>query len=144
MNCERVSQRLSAYADHELTGHEMRQVREHLRQCPDCQQELEGVESMKRLMSRLAADESRVSLEELQTKVFAPAPSRRAVRPAVWLGAGVAAAVTLFALWVAQTVAVPVMTTDSTRHEPAQTDMVYVGGTDALSGYAPTLTVAGD
>lgn len=144
MNCERTGQLLSAYADHELTGLEMRQVRDHLNHCPDCCQDLAKVESVKRLMGRLAVEESRVSLDELRARVFEPQTARRSVRPVVWLGASVAAAITFFALWVAQTVTEPVITTESIRPESAQTDLVYVGGTDALSGYAPTLTVAGD
>ncbi len=144
MSCERMCTLLNAYADHELTGHEMQEVRSHLRACPACREELAQVESVKRLVGRLSVEESRVSLAELQARVFEPTPSRRNVRPAVWLGAGLAAAVTFFGLWVAQTVSQPVIANESTRHEPAQTDMVYVGGTDALGGYAPTLTVAGD
>jgi anti-sigma factor RsiW len=144
MNCERMSTLLNAYADHELTGHEMQEVRCHLRACPACREELAQMESVKRLVGRLAVEESSVSLAELRARVFEPTPARRRVRSAVWLGAGLAAAVTFFGLWVAQTVSEPVIANESTRHEPAQTDLVYVGGTDALGGYAPTLTVAGD
>ena len=53
MNCGRVSRLFSAYIDGELSGVEMLEVRNHLRSCPACQQEIESLRGLKTAMSRL-------------------------------------------------------------------------------------------
>jgi anti-sigma factor RsiW len=53
MNCHRLSNLLSAYIDGELTGVEMIEIRNHLDGCPACQDDLDQVRAMKRLVGRL-------------------------------------------------------------------------------------------
>ena len=53
MLCCRVQNQLSAYADHELTGAEMLEIRGHLDGCPDCRLELDTLRRMKLLIRRL-------------------------------------------------------------------------------------------
>ncbi len=53
MNCGRVSRLFSAYVDGELSGVEMLEIRNHLRSCPACQQEIESIRGLKTAMSRL-------------------------------------------------------------------------------------------
>ena len=53
MNCHRVGNLLSAYIDGELTGVEMIEIRRHLDGCPGCQNELDDLRAVKRLVGRL-------------------------------------------------------------------------------------------
>ena len=53
MNCHRLSSLLSAYIDGELTGVEMIEIRNHVDGCPACQDDLDQVRAMKRLVGRL-------------------------------------------------------------------------------------------
>jgi anti-sigma factor RsiW len=55
MNCGRVSNLLSAFADRELTGADMLQIRRHLNDCADCQAEYEALCRMKMMLGRLRA-----------------------------------------------------------------------------------------
>lgn len=53
MNCHKLSNLLSAYIDGELTGVEMIEIRNHVDGCPGCQDDLDQVRAMKRLVGRL-------------------------------------------------------------------------------------------
>jgi anti-sigma factor RsiW len=55
MNCGRVSNLLSAFADRELTGADMLQIRRHLNDCGECQAEYEALCRMKLMLGRLRA-----------------------------------------------------------------------------------------
>lgn len=54
MNCRRVSNRLSAYLDAEMTGEEMLAIRRHLDECPSCRAEHQSLRDTKHLLSSLA------------------------------------------------------------------------------------------
>ena len=43
---------LSALVDGELSGHQERQVREHLEQCTSCRAQLDGLTALKRTIGR--------------------------------------------------------------------------------------------
>lgn len=53
MNCNKVSQLLSAYMDGELMGYEHRHINQHLQRCPRCSNEYEGLLQMKRMLSAM-------------------------------------------------------------------------------------------
>lgn len=71
MKCERVRMRLSAYMDGELDTELGREIAGHLKQCRECQEELEelsGVDLLVREMPRcfLSADFSKVVVSRVQ------------------------------------------------------------------------------
>lgn len=53
MSAHRLQQQLSAYLDGELAPDEMAEVRRHLTDCPDCQEELEGLRVVKTTLAGL-------------------------------------------------------------------------------------------
>lgn len=65
MNCRRINSLLSAYIDRELTGAEMLEVRQHLRDCPACDLEHETLQDTKRLLNSLAQKMARPEMEAL-------------------------------------------------------------------------------
>ena len=65
MNCRRINGLLSAYIDRELTGTDMLEVRQHLRDCPVCQLEHQSLHDTKRLLNCLAQRLPRPELESL-------------------------------------------------------------------------------
>jgi anti-sigma factor RsiW len=54
MNCQRVVNLMSAYADGELTGAEMLAIRRHMATCSECAEEHESVLLTKRAVANLA------------------------------------------------------------------------------------------
>lgn len=53
MNCNRNEKLLSAYLDRELDGQTQLQVREHIRLCPTCAQQLEELRELKSQLGAL-------------------------------------------------------------------------------------------
>jgi hypothetical protein len=53
MLCSRVQNLLSAYCDREMTGAEMLQIREHLRNCASCEQERRQILQIKQVLGAL-------------------------------------------------------------------------------------------
>ena len=53
MNCRKVNHLISAYIDGELAGVEVQAIRQHLRQCAECNDEYEGLLQTKRMLARL-------------------------------------------------------------------------------------------
>ncbi len=53
MNCNKVSNLLSAFMDGELLGHEHRLIHQHLQQCSDCRIEYDELLQMKRLLAAM-------------------------------------------------------------------------------------------
>ena len=62
MNCHRLVSLLSAYIDGELTGVEMIEIRRHLDGCRACQDELDDLRAVKRLVGRLQPAQPSVDL----------------------------------------------------------------------------------
>jgi anti-sigma factor RsiW len=50
MNCKNAQSLLSAYLDDELNGREMLDIRAHLHECGECTEELQSIESVKRML----------------------------------------------------------------------------------------------
>ncbi len=57
MSVHRLQQQLSAYLDGELAPDEMAEVRRHLTDCQECQQELDGLRLVKTTLARLKQPE---------------------------------------------------------------------------------------
>ena len=80
MNCEMAQRKLSAYLDGELDAALHQVLAGHLRQCPECREELEelgGVDTLLRSLPRYhpTADFAQVVVSRVQDRV-APGPSR--------------------------------------------------------------------
>lgn len=63
MNCRKVSHLMSAYMDGELSGVEHRLIHDHLRCCPQCSEEYDGLLKVKRLLSGMRVQEPRPELQ---------------------------------------------------------------------------------
>ncbi|MCA0361171.1 MAG: zf-HC2 domain-containing protein [Armatimonadetes bacterium] len=141
MNCIRVETLLSAYLDRELSGEESLMIREHIRMCPSCAQEMEDLRAVKSIAMRMAPVEpSDDLLAKLKANIGAPEPKRHfPARQAVMIGAVAAAsaALTLSLLnWASQT---------SSPQVPIANDQlsgdVYVSGVEMGGGYRPVSLV---
>ena len=55
MKCERVQIKLSAYMDGELDASLHREIADHLKQCPECREELEELSGADTLLRGLPA-----------------------------------------------------------------------------------------
>lgn len=64
MNCRKVNNLLSAYIDGELAGVEQLQIRQHLRDCCECNYEHESLLLTKRMLSSLNLVDPAPGLEE--------------------------------------------------------------------------------
>lgn len=145
MNCRCASSRISAYLDGELTGAETLPLREHLRQCPTCAQELEALRRLKVHMSALAAPPPPADLpSKLAARI---AQIDESARPRYsWSGrmalAAVAAVAIALAVVAHRTIqpADPKFVKQTSPFEVAD-DQAFVAGADPLSGQAPVLTV---
>ena len=64
MNCKNAQSLLSAYLDDELSGREMLDIREHLSECAACAEELQCIESVKRMLGGTPVPEPSDDFEE--------------------------------------------------------------------------------
>ena len=73
--CEKTIQQLSGYIDRELSDVEVRRVKEHLDDCPPCEQVFEFQAGMKRLVRReCCTDEAPVRLRDWVRKLATEKP----------------------------------------------------------------------
>lgn len=73
--CEQTIQRLNGYIDRELSDVEVRRVKEHLDDCPPCEQVFEFQAGMKRLVRReCCTDEAPVRLRDWVRKLATEKP----------------------------------------------------------------------
>ena len=99
MNCEEMTTRIQDYLDRVLPPAAAAAVAEHLRQCPDCQAELDACTAVERLLQ----DEPFLAVphgfaDRVMTRVNTATQPRRSVgREYRWIGAACAAAVLLAA-----------------------------------------------
>ncbi|HEY3297485.1 MAG TPA: zf-HC2 domain-containing protein [Armatimonadota bacterium] len=62
MNCHSIQNKISAYVDGELPGIEMLSIRKHISACKECESELDSILLVKRSLSGLASEHSRIDL----------------------------------------------------------------------------------
>ena len=75
MNCKAVQSRLSAYLDRELTGTELLELRDHLRNCDECRAEETELRQLKNLLGSLSVAEPSADLaDRLCARVLKSAP----------------------------------------------------------------------
>lgn len=80
LNCRKVNNLLSAYIDGELAGVEQLQIRQHLRDCCECNYEHESLLLTKRMLSSLCVKDARPGLEERILDEIHGDPSHRPPR----------------------------------------------------------------
>lgn len=74
-HCESTMQKLSGYIDRELDDAEVRKVKEHLDDCPPCEQVFEFQAGMKRLVRReCCTDEAPARLRNWVRKLATEKP----------------------------------------------------------------------
>lgn len=152
MNCKSVQSRLSSYLDRELPANDLMEVRAHLHECAECQEEERALRTLKSILSGAKTPEPPADLaERLTAAVMAerePVVSRRGFKLSAFSFAGVAAcsmALTFVVLSslrpVEATASAPSKTQSSGLALEIQRDMAYSVGTDATGG-SPIFSVA--
>jgi putative zinc finger protein len=77
MNCEETHNRFSPYLDGVMSGTQMHEVAEHLRQCPECSQEFAKLEHTKSLLAALGPKQAP---RELARRIRIAVSSERSLR----------------------------------------------------------------
>jgi len=77
MNCEETHNRFSPYLDGVISGTQMHEVAEHLRQCPECTQEFAKLEHTKALLGSLGPKQAPA---ELGRRIRIAVASERSIR----------------------------------------------------------------
>lgn len=145
MNCKTVQTRLSSYLDRELPANDMMEIRAHLHECADCQDEERALRSLKSILSGARAPEPPADLaERLTAAVMAerePVVSRRGFKLSAFSFAGVAVcsmAMTFVVLSSLRPVEASASAPSKSKPDglalEIQRDMVYSVGTDATEG----------
>lgn len=144
MNCKAVDQILSSYADGELSGREMRLVREHLSGCAECSAELEMVLRLKRCIAALPDAECEPDLEDrLIRAIYREQSSQRSRFKLVFAG-GLAfvGAFALATVWLQGSKAQAVEASNQVARSGFELDrdQAYLAGSDPLAGNTVILT----
>lgn len=137
MTCHGADARLSAYLDRELTGEEALELREHLRSCPRCQEELEVLRLIKQSLAKTACCEPSEEFEQRLMQQVLTQP-RRSRQPWATYGLAMVLAVALGTVLWKQNQGSPVATPRSIAMEEPSLSMVG----DPLSGGIPVSTVS--
>ena len=144
MNCGNVQNALSAYIDRELTGEQMLCIRDHIKYCPECAQELLALSALKSELVKLPSIEPRAELEReiLQAINREDSEARPARLSRRSLGTLVATSVAAAALaLLTYNAFFGASQTEQVAEEPrfdAVTDHA-VGGDDPFAGSAPLM-----
>ena len=78
-DCEPAMDRLTRYLDRELDESEVRQVRQHLDECPPCKQVFDFQAGIKRLVRReCCTDDAPARLRQWVQKLASQEPDRQA------------------------------------------------------------------
>jgi predicted anti-sigma-YlaC factor YlaD len=147
MNCKAVQSRLSAYLDRELTGTELLELRDHLRNCDECRAEETELRQLKNLLGSLSVAEPSADLaDRLCARVLTSAPvaePRINLRRSIITFSAVAACsmmATLFIIERPQAPTAKARKIENARFDVLQ-DQAYDIGYDATSG-SPVSTVS--
>lgn len=131
---------LSAFADRELSGEQMIQVRRHVDTCPDCARELAGIRMVKSVLAESVCAEPPRGLESrLRSAVLESVPRRRErfhAASMIMLSGAAAAALAVALVARTKNPATPV---DSPMAVAPASDYVYVSGADPLGNHVPVL-----
>jgi len=144
MNCKGVDSLLSPYLDGELSGREMRLVREHLNVCSNCLRELEVVRQLKADVAFLPEPIVDEDFEERLVQAVLGTQKSRQGRFRVALAGGLAfvGAFALATVWLQTS---KVQATEASNQVARSSfeldrDQAYLAGSDPLAGNTVVLT----
>ena len=141
MNCVRVETLLSAYLDRELSGEESLAIREHLRHCPSCAQEMEDLRAVKSVAMRMAPVEpSDDLLAKMKASITEPEPKRVFPLRQVAMISAVAAASAALTLSLLNSASQTTSPQVPVANDQMSGD-VYVSGVEMGGGYRPVSLV---
>ncbi|MBX3117888.1 MAG: zf-HC2 domain-containing protein [Fimbriimonadaceae bacterium] len=145
MNCDRVQSMLFSFIDGELSGHELRVVREHVSRCPHCALELDEIRSIKTIIAEMPACEPSSDFEDrLVMSVLGPEPVEARRRGTLRWSAGLAACA-LFGAFATMGMIQHQRSQEVERQQEAirlevQRDQAMSAGMDPLSGRVGVVT----
>jgi anti-sigma factor RsiW len=156
MNCRLIQRSISEYLDSELTGEQMFEVRNHLRTCDSCRQEVESLKMIKSSLQRIKCAEPSADFEqrlfECVEKVSGMSP-KKSYRPIVALGMAASVGLLAAALYFAQGQTIndngmivrkgqPVAETVSVQD--FESDQSAFASSDPFGGFAAPINVRND
>lgn len=144
MICNRVKGLLSAFSDGELGGTEMLGIREHLRVCPTCAQELAEIQSLKSMLTKMSVPEPSA---DFTARLRLSVTEKQSQRPLVWRGvfaAGLGAAAALTVWMITQRSNPSATVTDRGMPSEIARDQAFVAGGDPLTGHYPVMPASHD
>jgi anti-sigma factor RsiW len=136
MNCQACKNLISAYIDSELSGEQMRRMREHLSRCPECEAGLEEFKAVQNLVRDLPTMQPPEGFED-RILAFVESESSRAPVQKRWTVVGLvavasaAAAVAAFFAFSILSTPAPAMATGEQSN-----DRPYMGASDPFSPHA--------
>jgi hypothetical protein len=144
MNCNAINAKLSAYADGELTGTEMMEVRQHLSRCRACAQEYRLVCELKSMISAMSIPPPREHLEDRLLSAIAQADAQKSRFPwrpiVMFAGLGTASAAATLAIIALSPKPPQGQDPESTPIAlEIQRDQIYSVGIDPMAG-SPTVS----
>ncbi len=147
MTCDRIESMLSAFVDGELSGHDLRVVREHVSRCPHCALELDEVRQIKTLVAEMPSFEPSADFEDrLILSVLGPEPAQVRRRSAVRWSAGLAACALFGALttmgMIQRQRAIELERQQEAIRLEVQRDQALTAGMDPLSGRVGVMTTS--
>lgn len=144
MNCKGLSSLLSPYLDGELSGREMRLVREHLGRCDSCLRELEAIRAIKAAVCSMPEPDLPPGFEE---RLVATVMHRQATRVSfgrlAFFGSvafASAFALATFALQTNRDQSVNSQVQAAKTRFELERDQAYLAGGDPLAGSSVVLT----
>jgi anti-sigma factor RsiW len=144
MNCKGIDSLLSPYIDGELSGREMRSVREHLNVCATCSAELEVVRMLKSDLTSLPEPDCDEQFEERLVEAVFRTQKRHSGRFKIAFAGGLAfaGAFGIATLWLQST---RVEATEAANQVARSSfelerDQAYLAGGDPLAGNTVVLT----
>ena len=144
MNCKAVDSLLSPYVDGELSGREMRQIREHLNVCPTCAQELEIVRQLKADVTMLPEPTCDAEFEERLVQAVLGKQKAHQGRFKIAFAGGIAfvGAFAVATVWLQSTKAQAAEASNQVAKSSFEfsRDQAYLAGSDPLAGNTVVLT----
>jgi predicted anti-sigma-YlaC factor YlaD len=149
MNCKTAQSYLSAYLDEELSGREMLDIREHLRDCEECAEEARCVQTLKHVLGAAPVPEPSADFEDrlVSTVMSAAFVKPEAKRISLFALTGIAAASMLATMLLINTVGGPKPSATVAEHpdeavyKMIQRDQAMSASADPLSG-SPIIPVS--
>lgn len=144
VNCKSIDPLLTPYLDCELSGAEMRIVREHLNQCAACMQEFDVIRQLKIDIAGLPEADCDDGLEERLVRAVLSRRKSESGRLKLAFAGGVAfvGAFAIATVWLQSTKVHAAETSNQIARSSfeLERDQAYLAGSDPLAGNTVVLT----